>query len=186
MTGVQTCALPIWTFLRVGSEIAGGDLQYYRISSQQQWYQPLTRTYTLFLGGDIGFAEGLGDKPLPFFKNYYAGGPGTVRGYSSFSLGPQDANGTTLGGNRRLAGSAELLFPMPGAAQDRSLRLAWFVDGGNAFANRYQLNNLRYSAGLAFFWSSPLGPLRLSFAQPLNSKSTDHIQRLQFTFGTGF
>ena len=174
------------TLSRVSSELASGDLQYYRLGYQQQWYRPLTRTYTLFLNGDIGLADGLGNKPLPFFKNYYAGGPGTVRGYNSFSLGPQDDNGTPLGGNRRLSGSAELLFPMPGAAQDRSLRLGWFVDGGNVFANRYQVNNLRYSAGLAFFWSSPFGPLRLSFAQPLNAKSTDHIQRLQFSFGTGF
>jgi outer membrane protein insertion porin family len=174
------------TLTRVGSEFASGDLQYYRLGFQHQWYRPLTRTYTLFLGGDIGYADGLAGKPLPFFKNYYAGGPGTVRGYNSFSLGPQDLNGTPIGGNRKFSGSTELLFPMPGATQDRSLRLAWFVDGGNVFLNRYEFNALRYSTGLGFFWSSPFGPLRLSFAQPLNAKSTDHIQRLQFTFGTGF
>ena len=76
--------------------------------------------------------------------------------------------------------------PVPGALQDKSLRLAWFVDGGNVFINRYELNNLRYSTGLSFAWSSPFGPLRLSFAQPLNAKTTDHVQRLQFTFGTTF
>jgi outer membrane protein insertion porin family len=79
-----------------------------------------------------------------------------------------------------------VLFPMPGATQDRSLRLAAFIDGGNVFAQGFAFNDLRYSAGLAFFWSSPFGPLRLSYGQPLNSKSTDHIQKLQFTFGTGF
>jgi len=174
------------TFSRASTEIASGDLQYYRLGLQQQWYQPLTRTYTFFLGADIGLAGGLAGKPLPFFKNYYAGGPGTVRGYSSFSLGPTDVNGTAIGGNRKFSATTELLFPMPGAAQDRSLRLAWFVDGGQVFANRYEFDDLRYSTGLAFFWSSPFGPLRLSFAHPLNAKSTDHIQRLQFTFGTGF
>jgi len=173
-------------FSRMSTEFASGDLQYYRLGFQQQWYRPLTRTQTLYLAGDIGYAGGLADKPLPFFKNYYAGGPGTVRGYSSFTLGPQDVNGTPIGGNRKFAGSAELLFPMPGAVQDRSLRLAWFLDGGQVFADRYEFNSLRYSTGLGFFWSSPFGPLRLSFAQPLNAKSTDHIQRLQFTFGTGF
>jgi outer membrane protein insertion porin family len=79
-----------------------------------------------------------------------------------------------------------MLFPMPGAAQDPSLRLAWFFDGGNVFAQSFQFNDLRYSTGLSFFWMSPFGPLKLSFAQPLNPKSEDHIQRLQFTFGTGF
>jgi outer membrane protein insertion porin family len=147
---------------------------------------PLTRTYTFFAGVDVGFAEGYSDKPLPFFKNYYAGGPGSVRGYSALSLGPSDALGTVLGGNRKLTGGTEILFPVPGAGQDKSLRLAWFIDGGNVFFNRYQLNDLRYSTGLSFSWSSPFGPLRLSFAQPLNAKSTDHVQRLQFTFGTAF
>jgi len=54
------------------------------------------------------------------------------------------------------------------------------------FAQSFEFNDLRYSTGLSFFWMSPFGPLKLSFAQPLNAKSTDHIQRLQFTFGTGF
>jgi outer membrane protein insertion porin family len=174
------------TFTRASTEVAGGDLQYYRLGFQHQYYRPLSRTYTLYLNTDIGYAEGIGDKPLPFFKNYYAGGPGSVRGYASFSLGPLDQFGTALGGNRRVIGSAEFLFPMPGATQDRSLRLGWFIDAGNVFNNSYELNDLRYSAGLGFFWSSPFGPLRLSFAQPLNPKTTDHIQRLQFTFGTGF
>jgi outer membrane protein insertion porin family len=109
-----------------------------------------------------------------------------VRGYRSFSLGPQDGFGNPIGGNRKATGSLELLFPMPGAAQDPSLRLAWFVDGGNVFAQSFAFNDLRYSTGLAFFWTSPFGPLRLSYAQPLNAKSTDRIQKLQFTFGTGF
>ncbi len=171
---------------RVINELAFGDLQYDRVTLQQQYYYPLSRTYTLFLGTDIGYAEGLGDKPLPFFKNYYAGGPGTVRGYAPLALGPQDENGTTLGGNRRLTASSELLFPVPGANQDKSLRLAWFVDGGNVFNNVYRLNDLRYSMGLAFHWTSPFGPLRLSFGQPLNAKSKEHVQRIQFTFGAGF
>ena len=174
------------TFMRASTEIAGGDLEYMRLGYQHQWYHPLTRNLTFLAGGELGAAGGLGGKPLPFFKNFFAGGPGTVRGYRSFSLGPQDDFGNTLGGNRKATGSLELLFPMPGANNDPSLRLAWFIDGGNVFAQTFQFNDMRYSTGLGFFWTSPFGPLRLSFAQPLNAKPTDHIQRLQFTFGTGF
>jgi len=180
---IQTTA---GSLTRATSEVAAGDLQYYRLGFQQQYYVPLTRIYTFFAGVDVGFAEGYSEKPLPFFKNYYAGGPGSVRGYSALSLGPTDAFGTVLGGNRKLTGGMEILFPVPGALQDKSLRLSWFLDGGNVFFNRYELSELRYSTGLAFSWSSPFGPLKLSFAQPLNAKSTDHIQRLQFTFGTAF
>jgi len=174
------------SLVRVSSELAQGDLEYYRLGYQHQWYYPLTKKLTLLLGSDIGVAGGVGGRPLPFFKNFYAGGPGTVRGYRSFSLGPHDEFGNALGGNRKFSASAEMLFPVPGAAQDPSLRLAAFVDGGNVFAQSFAFNDLRYSTGLAFFWSSPFGPLRLSYAQPLNAKSTDRIQKLQFTFGTGF
>jgi outer membrane protein insertion porin family len=174
------------TLMRASSEVAQGDLEYVRLGYQHQWYYPLTKTYTFLAGGELGAAGGLGGKPLPFFKNFFGGGPGSVRGYRSFSLGPQDFNGNAVGGNRKATGSVELLFPMPGAANDPSLRLEWFVDGGNVFAQSFAFNDLRYSTGLGFFWSSPFGPLRLSFAQPLNAKSTDHVQRLQFTFGTTF
>jgi outer membrane protein insertion porin family len=174
------------TLSRASLELAGGNLRYWKVGYQHQWYYPLSRNYTLLLGGDIGMAEGLGSQPLPFFKSYYAGGPGSVRGFRSFSLGPQDATGLTTGGDRKLTGNAEVLFPVPGAAQDRSLRLSAFMDGGNVFVDSFQTRELRYATGLAFFWASPFGPLKLSYAHPLNAKGTDHVQRLQFTFGTGF
>jgi outer membrane protein insertion porin family len=174
------------TYLRASAELSGGDLQFYRFGYQHQWYRPMTRAVTIHLGGEAGYAAGYGNRPLPFFKNFFAGGPGTVRGYRSFSLGPRDENLNTIGGNRKLTGSAELLFPMPGAEQDKSLRLAAFIDGGQVYANKIELGELRYAAGLALFWSSPLGPLRLSWASPLNAKDGDRLQRLQFTFGTGF
>jgi outer membrane protein insertion porin family len=174
------------TYLRASTELAGGDLQYYRLGYQHQWYRPLTRTLTLHLGGELGYAAGYNGKPLPFFKNFFAGGPNTVRGYRTFSLGPRDELGNASGGNRKLTGSAEILFPMPGPEQDRSLRLAGFVDGGQVFENKFDFGELRYSSGIALFWSSPLGPLRLSWAHPLNAKDGDRKQQLQFTFGTGF
>lgn len=173
---------------RISTEVAGGDLQYYRLGFNQQFYWPLTRTLTLFLNGDFGYAGGSGGKPLPFFKNYYAGGPGTVRGYEDFSLGPRDSEGNSLGGSRRVVGNVELLFPMPGAAQDKSLRLGWFVDAGQVYAQGapVDLSELRYSTGLALAWASPLGPLRLSIATPLNEREDDRLQRLQLKFGTTF
>ena len=173
---------------KVTSEVGVGNLEYYRVGYQHQYFRPLSRTYTLFLNADIGAANGLGGRPLPFFKNFYAGGPGTVRGYSYSSLGPQDGLGNVLGGTRRIVGNAELLFPVPGAAQDKSLRLAVFLDGGQVFGagEKLGLGDLKYATGLALSWNSPFGPLRLSLAQPIKATVTDRVQRLQFTFGTGF
>ena len=173
---------------RVGVELTGGGLKFYRLSAAHQWYRPVTRNVTLVMSGDIGYADGYSGTPVPFFKNFYAGGPGTVRGYRPLSLGPQDTVGNALGGTKKLGGTAELRFPMPGAANDRSLRLGAFIDAGQVYAQseKITLSDLRYSAGLAVSWNSPFGPLKFSFAQALNAKSQDHKQRLQFTFGTGF
>ena len=173
-------------YTRASSELASGDLQYYRLVLQQQWYRPLTRDLTLHLAGELGYASGYGGLPMPFFKNFFAGGPGSVRGFRSFSLGPQDIDDNAIGGNRKTTGTAEILFPMPGANRDPSLRLAAFLDAGQVYANKVELSELRYSAGVGLFWASPIGPLRLSFAYPINPESGDDIQRLQFTFGTGF
>ena len=176
------------TFTRVGLEIAGGDLQYYRLGLQHQRFYPLSRRYTLMIRGDLGYADGLNERPVPFFKAYFAGGPDSVRGYRAFSLGPRDVLGNALGGNTKVTGAAELLFPMPGATAEQSLRLAAFVDAGQVYAAdaKVDLGELRYAAGIALQWLSPFGPLRLSVAHPLNRKPGDQVQRLQFTFGTGF
>jgi outer membrane protein insertion porin family len=174
---------------RMSLEVAGGDLQFYRANISEQWFYPLGRTMTLQLMGELGYAHGLSGKPVPFFKNFYAGGPGSVRGYQSFSLGPQDSDTNVLGGTRKITGSAEVLFPMPGAQQDKSLRLAAFVDAGQVYGQNEKLNlgELRYSAGLGIAWNSPFGPLKLSLAQPLNRrKGFDRIERLQLNFGTNF
>ena len=173
---------------RVSVEVGAGDLEYYKLSYARHWLTPLTRTYTLRLKGEFGYAGGIGGRPLPFFKNYYAGGPDTVRGYAPYSLGPRDPLNNALGGTRRVVGNAEILFPMPGAQNDNSLRLGAFIDGGQVYGEGepFSASALRYSAGLALAWSSPLGPLRLSFGVPLNKKPGDNVQRLQFTFGSAF
>jgi outer membrane protein insertion porin family len=87
-----------------------------------------------------------------------------------------------------VSGTAEFQFPMPGATREQSLRLGLFLDAGQVYAQGQKLDfgELRYSAGLGLQWISPFGPLRFSIAQPLNAKPEDHVQRIQFTFGTGF
>jgi outer membrane protein insertion porin family len=176
---------------RLSGEFAlpGGTLHYYKANYQQQRYFPLTRQYTLALNGELGYANGLSGHPLPFFKNFYGGGIGSVRGYESNSLGPIDAaTSERLGGNRRMVGSAEFLLPMPGMGQDKSMRLGAFIDAGQVWGvgERMRLGDLRYSFGISAAWSSPVGPLKFSFGQPINKKSDDKLQRLQFQMGTVF
>jgi outer membrane protein insertion porin family len=178
---------------RLGGEVAmpGGTLRYYKANYQHQRYFSLTRQYTLALNGEIGYAHGYGNRDLPFFKNFYAGGIGSVRGYEPSSLGPTvtDTSGTyRTGGNRRVIGNAEFLFPMPGIGQDKSVRLGAFLDAGQVWGmdEKVRLGDLRYSVGMSLAWSSPVGPLKFSFGQPLNKKPDDKLQRLQFQLGTIF
>ena len=172
---------------RINAEIAlpGGDLQYYRLTLQRQWYYPVTRYYTLMLNGELGYGDGLNDKPLPFYKNFYAGGVSSVRGFEPNSLGPRDSNGDPIGGSKRVVANGELLFPFPGLANEKSVRMSAFVDTG-MIGEKYESSAFRYSAGVSVLWISPLGPLKVSAAQPLNDKVGDRTQRFQFTFGSSF
>ncbi|MDP3481961.1 MAG: BamA/TamA family outer membrane protein, partial [Sulfuricella sp.] len=106
----------------------------------------------------------------------------------SSSLGPKDDAGNALGGNRRLVGNAEVLFPFPGMKKDQSLRMSFFVDGGTVFGqdDKMSLGDMRYSTGLAVSWQSPMGPMKFSIAAPLNSKATDKVERFQFILGSTF
>ena len=165
-----------------------GDLEYWKYSYTHQYFYPFSRTLTLVMSGELDSADGYDGKPLPFFKNFYSGGIGSVRGYRTSSLGPREADQSHSGGNRKVNGSIELLFPMPGATLDRSMRLGAFVDGGQVYGlnERLDLSQLRASAGMSFAWNSPVGPMKFSFARPLNERPGDDLQRFQFTLGQVF
>ncbi|MCC6531487.1 MAG: outer membrane protein assembly factor BamA [Burkholderiales bacterium] len=171
--------------LNLEASLPGGDLRYYKATYQHQWYYPLSRFYTIMLNGELGVGDGLNGKPLPFFKNLYAGGVTSVRGYETNSLGPKDTLGDPIGGSRRLVLNAEFLFPFPGLANDKSVRMSAFVDTG-MIADKFDSDAVRNSVGLAVSWISPLGPLKVSVAQPVNDKPQDRVQRFQFQFGTTF
>lgn len=181
---------------RVNGEVAvpPGGLRYMKASYQHQQYFPLWGDFVLMLNGELGYGRGYGDKPLPFYKNFYVGGIGSVRGFETASIGQRDRDGngnllrTTIGGDRRLVMNAEVLFPFPGMGQDKTLRLGTFVDAGNVWADGQSLSlgDMRYSAGLSVAWSSPMGPLKFSIAQPLNKDPLDRLQRFQFQMGNVF
>lgn len=186
-------------YQRLNGEFAlpGFDIQYYKATYQYQQYIPLSRTWTLAFNGEVGWGDVYGKTDeFPFFKNFYAGGIGSVRGYNSGSLGPKEYDHSdNLGGDRMLTGSIEILAPLPGG--DRTLRVFGFLDAGYVWGyegvgvRQYRrqsmsLSDLRYSTGIGVAWISPLGPLKFSIAAPLNDKDGDDIQRFQFQIGTGF
>ena len=178
-------------FSRLGAEVAvpGLDLTYYKVTARHQRFFPLVREFILVLDGEVGYGDGYGDtEDLPLINNFFAGGIRTVRGFEGNTLGPRDSRGRPLGGSTRLIGNAEVILPVPFARDLRSFRLTTFVDAGNVYGPGEDLDfgRLRYSAGVSAIWLSPLGPMTVSIAAPLNSESGDDTQPFQFTFGTSF
>lgn len=180
--------------------LPGFDIQYYKATYQYQHFIPLSRTWTLAFNGEVGWGDVYGStSQFPFFKNFYVGGIGSVRGFDSGTLGPKDNTGDStsadLGGDRMVTANLEILAPLPGG--DRTLRIFGFLDAGYAWGYEGDANHnytrqkidfadLRYSTGFGVAWISPLGPLKFSIAFPLNEKEGDETQRFQFQIGTGF
>lgn len=169
--------------------IPGSELQYYRLNAEQHYYKGLVKGLTLVLDGTVSYGDGYGKThTLPFFQNYFAGGMSTVRGFDTNSLGPRDENNDPTGGTFRLLGSGGLRFPFP-FVDPHAAQLTAFVDFGQVYDTAHagvKLNDLRYAAGLSATWFSPLGPLTISLAQPLNAKSGDDTQFFQFSVGSFF
>ncbi|MEJ2693167.1 MAG: outer membrane protein assembly factor BamA, partial [Candidatus Thiodiazotropha sp.] len=120
--------------LSLETNTPGSDLQYYRLGYRNTRYIPLTRSVTMMLNGEIGYGDGYGDdEALPFFRNFYAGGIGSVRGFQENTLGPEDTQGDALGANAKITAQMELLFPAFGEDFEDTVRAGWFIDAGNVF-----------------------------------------------------
>lgn len=176
-------------FLRMNSEVGAiGDARYTKLGGQYQQYLPITKQYTFAFNADLGVGKGLNGQTLPFYKNYYSGGLGSVRGFEQGTLGPRDITGPVIGGAKKVTLNSEFLMPFPGAGNDRTLRLYGFYDMGNVYGEfqKVDLGQLRSAYGVGLSWVSPMGPLRFAWAHPVRTFPGDRIQSLQFQIGTSF
>ncbi len=179
--------------------LPGSDLGYYRAQYNNRYFHPIDRDedWVVGLRSRVGYADAYGSNAFPFFKNYFAGGLRTVRGYDNNSLGPRDSNNDALGGNVLISGSAELIFPIPFLRDKTAWRTLLFMDAGNVYTSKclvsstrcssgIELGDLRYSVGVGLSWLTPIGPLSISLGKGLNSKSGDDEQVFQFALGQTF
>ena len=164
-------------------------LKFYKIDYKTQWFTQLFTEYIFSVKSDISFGDSYGGAEYPFFENFYAGGPRSVRGYKENTLGPIDATtNRPIGGNLRLTGGVEIILPIPFLKDIQSVRMSSFIDGGNVFGRDEDLkiSEFRYSVGLGMIWVSPFGLVSASIAHPFGDQETDQTQAFQFTFGTSF
>jgi outer membrane protein insertion porin family len=182
-------------FLDAFAPLSSGSLSFYSLNYHTKWYQPIYDQFILLTKANLGYGNGFhGTSDYPFFRNYYAGGIDSVRGYQGYTLGPRDSNGKPFGGNMLADGSLGLIFP--NYVSD-SLRTSAFVDVGNVYST---LNNrgfggnssdsgpLRYSVGIEADWLTPFGPIQLSLAKALNRQKhpDDTLEAFQFAMGANF
>ncbi|TNC83175.1 MAG: outer membrane protein assembly factor BamA [Oleiphilus sp.] len=176
------------------------DLTFYKTTYRSNFYLPLDKSHEFVLRArhELAWGDGYGDqKQMPFFEHFFAGGINSVRGYENNTLGlrttpnPNALGGDDpFGGNLLFENSFELIFPLPFVKDQRSMRLAYFVDGGNVFDTKrnydFDGDELRWSTGVSLQWNTFIGPLGFSFGKALNAIESDEKQFFQFSLGQPF
>ena len=157
-----------------------GDTDFYKIEMRSSWYfKGFAPGHILQLDGRSGVVDGYGGTDhIPIFERWFLGGLGSLRGYRYHQIGPQDSFGEPLGGDTYFFGDAEYSIPLV-----KIVRLAWFYDIGNVFADPYsfkltQAQTHYYSDdyGIGLRIVLPIGgpqgvPLRIDYGIPLTHDS---------------
>jgi outer membrane protein assembly factor BamA len=166
-------------------EAAGSDFSVLGVFSQLRTFLPLTenveRPLTWAQSVRTSLLEPFDDE-LPRVDRLRLGGEYSVRGYPRESLGPLDQEGVPLGGEVLFVLNEELHFPVW-----RGLTGLLFFDAGNVWESRHAIDSKLFtSTGIGLRASSPVGPLRLDLAFPLDRREDDPDYRFYFGFGTVF
>ncbi len=187
--------------------VPGSDVEYWQARYSFTKYLPITRRWVIRLNAELGFGEGLGaTTAIPPYKQFYGGGPTSVRGFKESYLGPRDSFGNPYGGNVLVASQLELILPLPDKWASQA-QASLFYDIGNVFNTgevaftdklgspiEYEpdFEDLRASVGIGVQWLAPLGLFRFSYAYPLNNYQGndryygDEVERFQFSIGQAF
>ena len=194
--------------------LPGSDVEFWNISYDLLKFIPIWRDFKLMINVEAAYGKALGDTTaLPPYRQFFAGGPDSVRGYRESRLGPKDSFGRPYGGNIKTVAQTELLLPIPDKWRN-SARFSLFFDIGNVFSDqniqfvgmpdpttgvrqpidyKFSYDDLRQSAGVAVQWLAPLGVFRFSYAIPLNAQRGDTFTRygdelegFQFSIGQAF
>lgn len=166
------------------------DFRYYKVNTSHKSYYPVSNNVTFKVNASAGVAQGYGNKELPFFERYYGGGSSSVRGFDFNSLGEKyTGTNKAKGGELSLLMSASLISPLTFIKDSKNMRISAFIDTGAVSTKASSLNtgkDFRASAGVAFTWLTPVGPLGVYAAKPIIKKTGDDTKTFEFTIGTTF
>ena len=164
--------------LSYGVSVGVGDVELVQADFRGKWITAMPWDARVILRGRAGatFEDDDFDR-VPLSLRFFSGGDNSVRGYGYESLGPRNAAGELVGGNRVLEASVEYEHPVT-----QSWSVATFIDAGNAFLGSDL--DLRESAGIGARWFTPIGPVRVDIAWPVNTTpGDDDGPRLHISLG---
>jgi outer membrane protein assembly complex protein YaeT len=160
------------------------DVSFVKLVLEARHYLPLSQRLLLATRLKLGGIEPYGSSTdVPFNVRFFAGGPGSVRGFQLNRLGPVNADGDPIGGLSLIEGSAELRFPLFG-----DFGAVLFLDFGNVFSPpfTYHLGDLRYAVGPGLRYNTPVGPLRLDVGFIVDRRAGENFGRVEFSIGQAF
>lgn len=146
-------------------------------------YFPLMDNKVIFaLRSRLGSITGTETTTLPATRRFYAGGGGSIRGFSFQQVGPLSADGTPLGGRSVSEFSAELRW-----RSLQNISFVPFIEGGNVYDQQFPtFSNLRWGAGIGMRYHTDIGPIRLDVAFPLNREERDSSFQIYISLGQAF
>ena len=160
--------------VRGASDSLGSDTSFLQLRTKLRWIHSFSEKTRILARASLGFTAKDDLQELPASVRFFSGGDRSVRGYEFESLGPVDSDGNVTGGSHQVDMSLEL---------DRRVRNRWslaaFIDSGSAF-NSSDID-LSTGIGLGLRWYSPVGPIRLDFAHPLDDP--DRSLRIHISLG---
>jgi len=191
----------------VNYTLPGSEVEYWTARYNYTKYIPLFGRWTFRANAELAYGEALNETTaLPPYKQFFGGGPQSVRGYKESWLGPRDSFGNPYGGNVLVAAQGEIIIPLP-QKWSGSTRASFFYDIGNVFntgevaftdklgspvSYEPDFNELKTSVGVAVQWLAPMGLFRFSYAFPLNEFQGndryygDVTEQFQFSIGQAF
>lgn len=187
-------------YLQVSSDFAGlgGDVNYVRVQGEGRAYYPITENITFVGRAVAGSIQGWGGDDIRLLDLYFRGGE-TIRGFDRAGFGPRDPlTGDAIGGENFWATTAEIRFPLPFIPDDLGISAAAFADAGSLWGVPddvvalygdipiEDVNSVRASLGVSLLWNSPVGPLRVDYAEPIAKENFDRVQNLRFGASTKF
>jgi len=132
--------------------------------------------------GRVGSIFGAAREDIPATKRFYAGGGGSIRGVDYQEAGPLDADNDPIGGRSVVETSLELRYRVTS-----TIGIVPFIDGGTVYSQTMpQFNHLSWGGGLGFRYLTPMGPVRLDLAVPINKKPQYHSFQFYISLGQAF